>query len=604
MRPPTSRWESDAALWWMIATAAVARLVSLGLYPVMDQTEARYAEIARKMAETGDWVTPWFDHGVPFWGKPPLSFWMSAASFKVMGVSEFAARLPHWLGACAIAWLVWGWLAGRSRREAVIALALATGSVALFLAAGAVMTDIALGLGTTMAMRGFWLGLQGDPAGRLREQALFFAGLAIGLLAKGPIAAVLVGLPLAGWTLRFGKLGLVAREFRWVSGLLLTTMLVVPWYVLAELRTPGFLEYFLVGEHWHRFVTPGWQRRPVRQRPCLPRGSIWLFAIASFLPWSVLIPVASLRWRRTAAPAPAVDRPLQLYLLLWALTPCVFFSLAGNILWTYVLPGLPALAMLLALWLARVPQGAQVNRLLAGGVAVMVLGIGVAVWPSTSAAGAKSCPRVTWWPTTTCIARTGRHWSSCDTGPPLQRSTAGAGPSRSAAPTRCSRASPSGRCMSRSRTPIGTGCPTRSLPDCRASVIAGTMACFVRDRNRRRIAVRRMRSPDGRRWPTIVADTNLQGPYDGLHGRRGHCPAAGPKRSSPSEETGMTPNVRGMDRTLRIVAGLALLSLFFLLEGNARYWGLIRISPILTGTFRWCPTYRPFGISTCSTKKG
>jgi hypothetical protein len=59
-----------------------------------------------------------------------------------------------------------------------------------------------------------------------------------------------------------------------------------------------------------------------------------------------------------------------------------------------------------------------------------------------------------------------------------------------------------------------------------------------------------------------------------------------------------------MDRTLRIVVGLALLSLFFLLEGNARYLGLIGIVPILTGTFRWCPAYLPFGISTCSTKQG
>jgi hypothetical protein len=71
-----------------------------------------------------------------------------------------------------------------------------------------------------------------------------------------------------------------------------------------------------------------------------------------------------------------------------------------------------------------------------------------------------------------------------------------------------------------------------------------------------------------------------------------------------TEETAMTPNVGGIDRTLRIVAGLALLSLFFILEGNARYWGLIGIVPILTGTFRFCPAYLPFGISTCSMKKG
>jgi hypothetical protein len=66
----------------------------------------------------------------------------------------------------------------------------------------------------------------------------------------------------------------------------------------------------------------------------------------------------------------------------------------------------------------------------------------------------------------------------------------------------------------------------------------------------------------------------------------------------------MTPNVGGIDRTLRIVAGLALLSLFLLLEGHARYRGLIGIVPILTGTFRFCPAYLPFGISTCSMKKG
>ena len=100
----------------------------------------------------------------------------------------------------------------------------------------------------------------------------------------GPIAAVLVGLPLDVWTLRFGKLGLVAREFRWVSGMLLTTMLVVPWYVLAEVRTPGFLEYFLIGEHWHRFVTPGWRGDLYGTAHAFPRGSIWLFAIAAFLP--------------------------------------------------------------------------------------------------------------------------------------------------------------------------------------------------------------------------------------------------------------------------------------------------------------------------------
>lgn len=87
----------------LLALVAVVlmRLLTLGLYPLTDTTEARYAEVARKMVELGDWITPWYDYGVPFWAKPPLSTWLTAASFKVFGLNEFAARLPHFVLAVA-----------------------------------------------------------------------------------------------------------------------------------------------------------------------------------------------------------------------------------------------------------------------------------------------------------------------------------------------------------------------------------------------------------------------------------------------------------------------------------------------------------------------
>lgn len=65
----------------------------------------------------------------------------------------------------------------------------------------------------------------------------------------------------------------------------------------------------------------------------------------------------------------------------------------------------------------------------------------------------------------------------------------------------------------------------------------------------------------------------------------------------------MEVNVGGVDRTIRIVLGIVLLSLVFVLEGNARWWGLIGIVPIATGLLRWCPAYLPFGIKTCATKR-
>ena len=88
-------------------TFIVLRLLSLGLYPLFDTTEARYGEIARIMFETQNWVTPFFDYQVPFWGKPPMHTWASAMSFQIFGVSEFSARLPHFLASVATVFTIY-----------------------------------------------------------------------------------------------------------------------------------------------------------------------------------------------------------------------------------------------------------------------------------------------------------------------------------------------------------------------------------------------------------------------------------------------------------------------------------------------------------------
>lgn len=363
------------SLLFAMGVVALARLATLAGYPLMDTTEARYAEIARKMAELGDWTTPWLDYGVPFWGKPPLSFWLTAGSFELFGVGEFAARVPHWLGGMLLAWLLWGWLARRSRREAAYAVALLLGSALYVVAAGAVMTDMALAVGVTLAMRGFWLGMHGTDAERVRERWFLFGGIAVGMLAKGPVALVLTGIPIITWTLATRKLPFAWTALPWLRGGLAAAALVLPWYALAEFRTPGFLDYFLVGEHLLRFVVPGWNGDLYGTAHEFPRGSIWLFAFVAMLPWSLLLPAAALRLRSAALlESGCAERQRHLYLLLWGLAPCVFFTPAGNILWTYVLPGLPGLALWGAGWLARYPAQ-SVNRLLVAGLIVTLLGL-------------------------------------------------------------------------------------------------------------------------------------------------------------------------------------------------------------------------------------
>ena len=219
-----------------------------------------------------------------------------------------------------------------------------------FVSGGAVMTDPALVFGTTMSMVGFYLALFSEKSSRKLWGYLFFVGLAIGLLAKGPVAVVLTGVPIFLWTVCQRKWLQIWQRLPWFSGLILTAVLVLPWYILAESRTPGFIDYFIVGEHWKRFVEPGWSGDLYGGAHSRPRGIIWAFWLLTAFPWSILVLVAFFRkkGRSLLATVAREDKDWSRYLLLWTIAPMLFFSMAGNILWTYVLPGLPAFSLLVA----------------------------------------------------------------------------------------------------------------------------------------------------------------------------------------------------------------------------------------------------------------
>jgi 4-amino-4-deoxy-L-arabinose transferase-like glycosyltransferase len=375
----------------LIGLLLLARLVGMAAAPLMDTTEARYGEISRKMAELNDWITPWFDSGVPYWGKPPLAFWVTALSFKLFGVNEFSARLPHLAISLLVAGLI-VWLAARRNRDTALpTLALMSGSFLFFVSAGAVMTDIELDLGTTLAMAGFWLALEGtggpdskpDQRSVWTAGALFFGGLILGLLAKGPVALVLCGAPLFVWTAYHHRWSDVWRNLPWIGGGVITLLVAMPWYWIAERHTPGFLEYFLIGEHWHRFVTPGWNGDLYGHAHIFPFGAIWAFAFVDTLPWSILLPLAAWHWRRVSmakpaeAPADPVstdERAWQSYLLIWTITPLLFFTAARNVIFTYVLPGLPAAAIMAGDWIARQRRsGRNTDNWLSAGLAATLL---------------------------------------------------------------------------------------------------------------------------------------------------------------------------------------------------------------------------------------
>lgn len=350
-------------LFITLGSLLLVRLAAMFTLPFADTTEARYAEIARIMLETGDWITPQFDYGVPFWGKPPLHTWLSAAGMAVFGVGEFGARVFILAAGLGVLALTFHWVKRWSGwDQALLVCVVLFSSVMFFGAAAFVMTDMVLVLGLTLSMVGFHICIASSSSQPVWGK-LFFVGLAIGLLAKGPVAIILTGIPVVPWLVLTGYWRTLGR-IPWLAGFAILPLLAFPWYIAAEIKTPGFIEYFLVGEHFERFVVSGWDGDLYGSGHARPLGIIWLYWIGAFLPWTLLVLPLIFALRLKLGETSEQDKHWHLYLLLWALSPLFLFSTAANLLSAYVLPSLPATAILLvSLWARSIGGPTRLSRI-------------------------------------------------------------------------------------------------------------------------------------------------------------------------------------------------------------------------------------------------
>ena len=333
----------------IIVGALFMRLVSLGFYPLMDTSEARYGEIVRLMVETNDWITPYFDYDVPFWGKPPLFIWMSAISFKLFGINEFAARFPSLITSLGTLWLTWRLASFQLNHASAKLAVLILTSCAMFLVlSGALLADPVMVFSITLTLSGFWIGLHSTIPGEARRwQTLFFVGAALTLLSKGLVGLVLAGLPVFFWCLFRRQFGALWKGLPWLSGTLLTAFIALPWFIAAELKTPGMLEYMIIGEHFSRYLEEGWSGDNYGNAHIRPLGTIWYYFLLGGFPWSLVLTYFTVRWlwRRFKHP---VSEPLSewgWFLTCWAGSLLVFFTFASNMIWTYALPMMPPLAL-------------------------------------------------------------------------------------------------------------------------------------------------------------------------------------------------------------------------------------------------------------------
>ena len=314
--------------------------VNLGVVALFEPDEGRNAEIAREILLLKDWVTPHYDF-IPRLDKPMLFFNLIAFSYKLFGVSEWSARLPSALAALGCIALIYYFSRALFGRWAALwsGLVLIT-SPEFFALSRVVILEMTLTLFMTIALCGFVLGQR--AVGRRKKRALFllmYPAMGVATLVKGPVGFLLPAMVIFAYLLLSRSWKLI-REMELPLGIPLFLLTAAPWYVLTELRNPGYLNYFLWDENVSRFATTRFHR-----------SGAWYYFIgilaAGFFPWTVLLPnaIADL-WKRRA-------EEKRLFLILWAALPLLFFSLSSSKLPHYILFVYPPVAAIVGAAIAN-----------------------------------------------------------------------------------------------------------------------------------------------------------------------------------------------------------------------------------------------------------
>lgn len=362
----------------------VLLLVLAALRPLAVPDEGRYGEVGRWMLQSGDWLAPRLD-GLPFFHKPPLLYWLQAASLATFGVHELALRLVPALHVGLM--LVALYLAARSITSEQVARRAATmlGTSLTFLIGGQYINHdmlVATWIGVAIWCFAFAFMAGDKPDATLAR--LGFVACALGLLSKGLIGIALPGLVLFVWLLW-------TRQFKkvlylpWFSGLALFALIAVPWFVLVQQKFPAALHYIFVTQHFARYTSttfnnpqPWW---------------FYLLAVALLLfPW-VFFALNQLRRpaARTESATPPIAKAWWSLCWIWALAITVFFSIPNSKLVGYILPVIPPLALLAALgWERAMAHRGFSGKLFA---ALCVINIGIAAAINTLVGGITATSR-------------------------------------------------------------------------------------------------------------------------------------------------------------------------------------------------------------------
>jgi 4-amino-4-deoxy-L-arabinose transferase-like glycosyltransferase len=312
-----------------VALAAVVSFFHLWSYGLWEPDEARYAEIAREMVASGNYLIPHLNY-VIYIEKPPLLYWLTALSYHIFGVNEFAARffgaLFAVIGVAATSYFA---LRCFGRRHALLAGAILA-TMPIYAVLGQVLTTDMI-LATLMTVASFALFMQWREGGRWCWLA--YLAMALGILTKGPVAAILPVAAMLAFLVWEGDLRCAIGRFHAIAGAIVVLAIAAPWFIYTIIRVPGYFDFYFVGEYLKRVFQPSYSHGE----------PIWYYLpvlAGGLLPWSAMVPLMT--WRAMA------PNPARRYCLALAVVIVGAFSLASAKLIPYILPALPPIAILIA----------------------------------------------------------------------------------------------------------------------------------------------------------------------------------------------------------------------------------------------------------------
>ena len=359
--------------WWLIAAALLVVWFSgISVRKLQHPDEGRYAEIAREMAASGNWVTPRLN-GLKYFEKPPFQYWATAAAFNVFGVHEWTARLvPAIAGILSV--MIVGLTAARldGPTTGVYAALVLAASFWHFALSQLLTLDSVLNAWLAAALCAFLLAQRDGlaPVVRRNWMLVAYAAAAGATLTKGLVALAIPAATLFLYSLLTRDLG-PWKRLSLLPGLALYLALTAPWFLLVSRANPEFAQFFFVHEHVERFLTTEHHREgtwyyfiPLFGAGILPWLLIWLWTLAP-------------SWR--SAPPAANGFSWPKFCLVWSLFVFVFFSLSGSKLPSYILPMFPALALVLGQQLSQLPPRTLALLVLPLAVLFSLLFVGVIV---------------------------------------------------------------------------------------------------------------------------------------------------------------------------------------------------------------------------------